>query len=371
MNDTINPGTLNSALKCNGCGAQLYFTPGTRNLKCDHCGASNAIETDQNPLVIEAFDYDFFVAHIDQHKKSDEMKVVSCSNCGSEAILSSYTTSDKCSFCAAALVLSPQNGQQYVPPHYILPFELNSQQAIEHFDTWLKKRWWAPNDLTKKVKSSSWTLQGIYLPHWIFDTDTLTRYQGERGDYYYTTESYTTTVNGKTEERTRSVQHTRWTAVAGMVSCNFYELEVPASKSLPQKTLKELAPWKFDQLVKFDERYMSGFRSETYQVSPEEGFTIAIEQTKHQIRSKIENAIGGDKQSVDSTATDYFNKGIKYIMLPVWTSAYNYNNKIYQFTVNASTGEVIGSHPRSKTKIFLFIFILLVILANVITRLQK
>lgn len=366
MNDTIRPGTLNSSLKCNGCGALLYFSPGTRNLKCDHCGESNAIAIDQTDTSIESVDFDHFIDHINQNKKSDDMKVVNCSNCGSQTVLSSFTTSDKCSFCAAPLVLSPQDGQQYLPPHYILPFEINRQQAIVNFQKWLKGLWWVPNDLAKKVNSNSSALEGIYLPHWSYDTDTITEYNGKRGDHYYTTETRTVTVDGKTETQTEEVVNTRWTPVSGSVNCSFNDLVVPASKSLPSRTLNKLAPWNFNQLVKFDERYMSGFRSETYQLDPQQGFLMATEQTKKTIKSEIEYDIGGDSQYVGNTETDYMNKAIKYIMLPVWTSAYSYKNKVYQFTVNASTGEVIGQRPISAKKIIQFILIVLAVIGLVI-----
>ena len=363
MNDTTLTGTLTPSLKCNGCGALLYFTPGTRNLKCDHCGDSNAIESDETDTLIKSVDYEHFIDHLAEHKKSDDLKVVNCSNCGSQTTLSSFTTSDKCSFCAAPLILSPEDGQQYLPPHYILPFEINRQQGIDYFQKWLKGLWWAPKDLAKNVDSSSSGLQGIYLPHWIYDTDTSTDYNGQRGEYYYTTENYTVTVEGKTENRTREVQHTRWWPVSGRVNCSFSDLIVPASKSLPTKTLNKLAPWNFHRLVKFDERYMSGFRSETYQIAPQEGLLMAIEQTKDQIRSAIRNDIGGDDQQIGDIETDYPNKAIKYIMLPVWASAYSYHNKIYQFTVNASTGEVIGQRPISVMRIVLFILTVLAVIA--------
>ena len=363
MDNIVSAGAANHSLKCNGCGALLEFAPGTRNLKCDHCGTCNAIENDQAQQMIESVDYEQFIDSIDQNKKTDDMKVVNCSNCGSQTVLSSFVTSDKCSFCTAPLVLSPQDGQQYLPPHYILPFELNKQQGTDCFQKWLKGLWWAPNDLTKKVNGSSSALQGIYLPHWTYDTDTVTDYNGERGDYYYTTESYTVTVDGKTETRTREVRHTSWSSVSGTVNCSFQDLIVPASKSLPDQTLTKLTPWNFNLLVKFDERYMSGFRSETYQIDPKQGLLRAIEQTENEIRSEIENDIGGDEQAIDNMNTDYLNKAIKYIMLPVWTSAYEYNNKIYQFTVNASTGEVIGQRPISVMKIVLFVLMVLALIA--------
>lgn len=371
MNDTASPGAVNHSLQCNGCGALLYFAPGTKSLKCDHCGESNAIETGNESQQIISVDLEEFFAGIDKNKVNNGNKVVNCSNCGSQTVLSAFVTSDKCSFCTAPLVLIPQEGQQYLPPHYILPFAITQREGVAYFEKWLKGLWWAPNDLTKKVSGASSPLNGIYLPHWTYDTDTVTDYTGERGDYYYTTETYTEEVDGKTVTRTRQVRHTSWSYASGTVHCSFEDLMVPASKSLPGDTLVKLEPWNFDMLVKFDERYMSGFRSETYQLAPEQGFDLAKQQTESTIHSAIRNDIGGDEQQIHNTDTTYHNNGIKYLMLPVWVSAYNYNNKIYQFTINASTGEVIGQRPTSYIKIALFVLMCLAIIAAIFFIIQS
>ncbi|UOE47190.1 hypothetical protein MTO98_22560 [Mucilaginibacter sp. SMC90] len=367
MNNPVNPSAINNSLNCSGCGALLHFNPGTHNLLCDYCGVSNVIESAPDSRDISPYDYEEFVAGIDNTKQSADLKVVNCKNCGSQTILDQFVTSDKCPFCTAPLVLDLESGQQYVPPHYILPFAVTQQQGVEFFKKWLKSLWWAPNDLAKKVSDSSSALKGVYLPHWTYDTYTVTDYSGERGDYYYTTETYTETVDGKTQTRTREVRHTSWSYASGTVECYFRDLMVPASNSLPEKTLNKLGPWNFDMLVKFDERYMSGFRSETYQLDPEQGFVKAAEQTVGEINSAIRDDIGGDEQRIDSTDTQYLDKAIKYLMLPVWVSAYNYNNKIYQFTVNASTGEVIGQRPVSVIKIILAVLLIIaLVIAGVI-----
>lgn len=364
MNGPVKPAdSISKSLKCAGCGALLHFVPGTRTLQCIYCGESNTIaDTGDNDAIVPV-DYDEFVAGIDVDKQTDDIKVVDCKNCGSQTVLDAAVTADKCPFCTAPLVLNLQAGKEYVPPHYILPFEVTQKQGAEFFQKWLKGLWWSPSDLAQKAGGSTSTLNGVYLPYWAYDTDTVTDYTGERGDYYYTTETYTETVDGKSQTRTRQVRHTSWSYASGTVECSFRDLLVAASKSLPEKTLNKLTPWKLHMLARFDERYTSGFRSETYQLSPELALEKAKAQTVSEIDSAIRNDIGGDEQRVDNTDTDYQNKAIKYIMLPVWVSAYNYNNKVYQFTVNASTGEVIGERPLSAIKIVLAVLLALALIA--------
>jgi hypothetical protein len=41
------------------------------------------------------------------------------------------------------------------------------------------------------------------------------------------------------------------------------------------------------------------------------------------------------------------------VLLPIWISAYRYNDQVYRFLVNARTGEVQGERPWSYVKISL------------------
>lgn len=371
MDGKTNLADINRSLNCGGCGALLHFEPGTHSLKCDYCGQSNAIQSDNDSREITSYDFDEFVAGIDTEKQGNNLKVVDCTNCGSQTLLDQYVSSDKCPFCTAPLVLNMTGGQQYVQPHYVLPFEVTKQQGIRFFNKWISNLWWSPNDLEKKVNGSTSILTGVYLPHWTYDTDTITDYTGERGDYYYTEETYTETVNGRTETKTRRVRHTSWSYASGTVYADFRDVMVPASQSLKAETLTKLEPWKLEMLVPFDERYMSGFRSETYQVDPKQGFISATEYMNGPIRSKIKDDIGGDEQRIDHTDTAYNNKALKYLVLPVWLSAYNYNNKVYQFTINASTGEVIGQRPLSWIKITLAILFVLMVIAGIVFYFQQ
>jgi hypothetical protein len=71
------------------------------------------------------------------------------------------------------------------------------------------------------------------------------------------------------------------------------------------------------------------------------------------IRGTIRRDIGGDEQRISSMNTRYSNLTYKHILLPVWLSAYRYGGRLYQFLVNARTGEVQGDRPYSWIKITL------------------
>ena len=128
---------------------------------------------------------------------------------------------------------------------------------------------------------------------------------------------------------------------------------VAASNSLPVKYLDRLEPWDLNNLVPYDTKYLSGFKSERYQVSLEDGFGKAKEKMEVVIREDIKKDIGGDRQQIHSLMSKYNNITFKHILLPLWISAYRYNNKPYRFMINARTGEVTGERPWSWIKITL------------------
>lgn len=344
--------SLTGTLKCSGCGAVLHFQPGTRSLRCDYCGNVNGIAAADAEVTIQSVPFDEFVRNQNNAAYTRSELLVKCANCGASTSLPAGVTSDKCPFCASPLVVDKSASTQVLKPHYVLPFVVASNQAGGNFRSWLKALWFAPSDLVNAVnESGSGALKGLYLPYWAYDSDTLTRYSGQRGEYYYITESYT--ENG--QRRTRQVRHTRWHPASGTVDLDFRNILVSASPSLPQKTATILEPWRLDQLEPFDERYLSGFRSETWQTDVVAGFAIAKTKMEPRIRTRICADIGGDEQLIDDMRTDYREPALKYIMLPVWISSYKYNGNVYQFVVNACTGEVTGERPWSWIKITLAI----------------
>lgn len=344
--------TINS-LKCQNCGAVLHYAPGTGSLKCDYCGTVNQIADTTLPGAVRAIDYDTFIAAEKDHTQlTQEAVVVKCTGCGASTTMLPNVTADQCPFCASPLVVDTTQTTAILQPHYVLPFAVKDSEALQYFRTWMSKRWFAPSDLVKKVKdSSSQQLKGVYIPHWSYDTDTETEYSGERGEYYYTTESYSVEVNGRTEWRTRQVRHTAWYAASGEVSNKFRDVLVSASPSLPLKMAQILEPWLLDQLRKYDGRYLSGFRAELYQTDAEQALEIAKKRMDPVIREEIRGDIGGDEQRIGNYDVAYNALGLKYLLLPVWISAYRYNGKLYHFAVNACTGEVTGDRPYSWTKI--------------------
>ncbi len=363
MEEFKNPKTsTQNEISCINCGNKLIFSPGTESLKCEACGAVNTIEIDENERYIatQEIDYLDFIRNMASEQNTVEVTTVKCSGCGAETSFDPNVVSDECDFCGSPLVAADAHKSKVVEPKAMLPFKITDKESLDLFKKWLKKLWFAPNKLKDYARQAE-KLSGIYIPYWTYDSDTRTHYTGQRGTDYQRTETYT---NSEGETETRTVTETVWTSVSGRVSRFFDDVLVPASESLPLKYVEELEPWDLENLVPYNTKYLSGFKSETYQIDIEQGFGRAKDKMEMQIRSDIRRDIGGDHQRINSVNTNYDAITFKHILLPLWISAYKYNDKIYRFLVNGRTGEVQGERPWSWIKITLAVIAVLSIIGG-------
>lgn len=329
---------------CRQCGAKLEFSPGTTELVCPYCGTKNAIVTDE---AVQELDYESALRNLRTAAPSAQVPVVHCDSCGADVTVPENTTSFSCPFCAANIV-SQVRASTVVRPNAVLPFRVTRDNAIDAFRNWLKSRWLAPSALKREGRLDA-SVSGIYIPAWTYDTRTVTDYTGQRGDAYYVTR--TRVVNGQTQTYTE--RHVRWSFASGRVFVDFDDVLVEATPSLNRDDLEHLRPWDLKACLPYRDEFLAGFRAEAY--PPEMDLPRCFEQAKQAMQGQIDSAIcsdiGGDEQRIDEKRTRYNDITFKNLLLPVWVSAYRYQNKVYRFLVNARTGEVRGQRPWSPLKI--------------------
>lgn len=346
----------NLSITCKQCGGRIAYEPGVQSLKCVHCGAENTIEVRDE--AIEELDFEHFLAEAAGREEKLEVVMVKCSGCGASSTLPPNVVSGACPFCGTNLVVKSGTTSTLLKPKSLLPFTIDQKAALERLQTWLSGLWFAPFGFKKAQKNVD-RFAGVYIPYWTFDAHTESDYSGERGDAYYTTETYTTTENGRTVTRTRQVRHIRWSPAAGRVALDFDDLLVLASHSLPDKHTAALEPWDLENLAPFDEKFLAGFRTEAYQVTLAQGFDQARAAMEAPIAQAVRRDIGGDEQRIHALDTRHSAITFKHILLPIWISAFRYQDKVFRFLINGRTGEVQGERPWSAVKIAMLVLAIL------------
>lgn len=345
---------VDGELKCRDCGAVLKYAPGTVHLKCEYCGAANEIagtgNAEADAAATREIDFEKFLSESFSKEEKQDVVTVKCGGCGANVSLKPNVTADACPFCATNLVVTNGSTSSILKPKSLLPFKIEKGDALQRFRKWLSGLWFAPNKLKHYAQNDS-GLSGMYIPYWTYDSKTASSYRGERGDDYTVSESYTTTENGKAVTRTRMVTKTRWTSVSGSVKDDFDDVLVVASKSLPVSYAQALEPWDLKELTAFNEKFLSGYRTESYQIDVKEGWDHARKIMDGRIRVSVCRDIGGNHQRIHALNTSYAGTTFKHALFPIWISAYRYHGKVYRFLVNGRTGEVQGERPWSWAKI--------------------
>jgi DNA-directed RNA polymerase subunit RPC12/RpoP len=348
----ITSQTVQQDFLCKSCGAKLVFLPGTKSLNCEYCGARNDIEVKDEE--IKELDLNHYIENYKDTASTIDIVTVKCTSCSAQTTFDKSVVSNFCAFCGSPIVVKDATTNTIFKPKGILPFQVDKKSAEKAYLTWLGKIWWAPFGFKKQVQTNE-KLTGVYIPYWTYDADTSSDYSGERGDDYTVMESYTTTENGKTVTRQRPVTRTRWSHTSGNVTHFFDDVLVIASNSLPRAKTEKLEPWDLTNLVPFSEAYISGFRTECYQVDLKNGLQYAKSRMDSYIEDLIRQDIGGNHQRISSVDTQYSGMTFKHLLLPIWISAYRYKKKSYRYLVNGRTGEVQGEYPVSVLKIIMVV----------------
>jgi len=347
---------------CTKCGASLVFCADVGALKCEYCGEINRITPPKLPIYEN--DLQDALYQLEKRPKVDLRSNMhaKCPSCGADFDMEAHLRSTKCPFCATPVVT---NLDIFMPlaPKSLLPFKINQKEAKEVFKKWVGNLWFAPNALKEFTKADS-KFTGIYLPYWTYDSQTHTRFSGLRGDTYYERVRRRVYINGREEIVEDMVARVEWTPVSGTIERFFDDVLIGATKTIPRKLVDALQPWDLENLQNYDEKYLSGFESEVYQVALDDGFHYAKEYMAYEIREAIRYKIGGDKQQITDMKIYHDKSSFKYILLPIWTAHFKYKDKDYRFAINARSGKIQGERPYSKTKIFLAILLALAVAAT-------
>ena len=347
---------------CPGCAASLLFEPKDGCLTCPYCGRSEQIPA--AAAQVEERSYEAYLRERPEQmaRLSAGAQEIACKSCGAVVTFEPPAVAGECPFCAVKIVTQAKSADPLLAPEGTLPFRVTGAQATSEIRRWLASRWFAPDALKRLARPEA--IQGVYLPYWTYDAYTTSHYTGERGEYYYETETYTETDSeGRSQTRTREVRRTRWYPVSGTVARWFDDVLVLATKWLPPQRLDSLEPWDLAELKPYDPAFLAGYQAQRYQVGLADGFERARQKMAGVIRGDVAADIGGDEQRVHDVATSYSGVTFKHLLLPVWISAYRFQQKAFQVMVNARTAEVQGARPYSFWKIaFLVLAIVLAIL---------
>lgn len=316
---------------CEACGA-----PVERHDKfCPACGCPHEVATIVEAEIVES-----------------AQKHFRCENCGAEVATDPDQRSYVCPFCDSTVVVeySPERtGRQ--APEFVIGFAVTPEQAQEYFQRWIRESsWFRPGDL--KTATIAEKQKGVYLPFWSFSMLAISQWSASIGEYWYRTETYTTTnAQGKTETRTRRVRETEWWPLAGNHHRYYSGYLISGSRGLPQRDAERIKPFQLPALKRYEPYFLAGWLSEEYSVARNDALELCRREFYRREQQNIASFLPGDTHQQLAVSTKFQHENSDLCLLPVYILSYRYRDKLYRFLVNGQTGKSAGDKPVSWLRI--------------------
>ena len=298
--------------RCVNCGGNVVYDPAKKKMVCLSCGGSDCQELvpSQEPVI--------------------------CINCGSQIPYTEYQSAGRCPSCGTYLLRDDKVNYPY-GADVILPFKISKHEAEEKLRNEFGKKLFIPGTfLSQKTLEA---LKGVYVPFWMYDYDSDVAY-----------EAIGTKVRSWTSGDKRYTE-TSYFDVGRSLHVNYEGIPVDASIAMEDGIMDLMEPYNYKELMQHDNKYLSGFDAETYNMPPNE--------VEPRAQAKAEKA---NRDWVRSTTTGYSSltnerfrnnnrlTGTKFGLMPVWVYEYRFQGKNYKFYVNGQTGKCVGTEPKSMSK---------------------
>ena len=326
----------------------MIYNPTTQGLYCPYC--DNQREIKKYPTRLRDYHEERSDSVVD-----DSTQTYKCPNCGGEISYDAYVTSTKCPFCSATNVVKLDSTQGLIP-NGILPFLLTKEMACEAGTRWIKKKFFAHGAFKKNFKPENFN--GVYVPSYLFSSDTFTRYKARLGEHY------TVTVGSGKNRRTET--RTRWFSVSGELSKYFKDIIVEATKQLTQDEMNRISPYDTENLEAYQKEYIAGFSSERNDASLDEGILVARNIMDAEIQREALSRYRYDVVGSFDAETSYSAIGFHYALVPIWIFGCKHKDKQYRYIVNGRTGRSYGKYPLSVGKIAALVIAVLAVVVTFI-----
>lgn len=302
--------------RCKNCGGNVVYDPDKQKMFCPHCDG------------------------IDSEEKESKGTVTECMNCGAPLEVKEYNSTCKCEYCGSYMVLDERIADAY-EPELVLPFKIGMKKAVGMLKEEFKSRIFTPSSFLSE--STLEEMKGMYVPFWMYDYQAKCEYAGKGTKVRVWT-------SGNTE-----YTETSYYRVERNMDIDFDKIPVDASVQMQDDVMDLMEPFDYGQLEGFQDKYLSGFYGEIYNMGADQLEDRAKQKAEKDAESLLRETLNGYTTLIpEHQTTDLDRNGVHYVLLPVWKYLYKYQGKDYDFYVNGQTGKIIGSTPVSKKKVLAY-----------------
>lgn len=284
-----------------------------------------------------------------------------CPQCGAAVELPEGRVSDLCAFCETPLVDAQAAAERV---DLVAGFDLDARQAAARLRRFLQDHRWAPEPVRQTAAPER--LHGVLVPFYAYDGIARSRYNARVGLHWYRTESYTVTVNGRSQRRTRQVRETEWFDTGGFHVAQYTHQLVSGSRGLPEAEANQLEPFDLGRCRPWTPALSAGWVAELPDIDHTRASQVAADEVAERENRAITGFLPGDTHAQVRNSTQLDVQAVQLVLLPVWIATYRWQGTVFRVLVNGQTGEVVGTMPRSPWKIGCAVALVLAVVAGLV-----
>ena len=346
--------------RCPKCGAtDISIQPGTGMLQCSFCRNVFELGQREGPADANLLRGEKIGSGAANITQPDYTHVtMKCQGCGAEVVINvDETMTARCHWCRHLLSLENQIPNGAVPD-MVLPFILSRQQAQAKIEEFVKKRQFFAHPRFRKEFTTE-NILGVYLPYLVVDANTHSDMQGYAG---HVARSYTV-GSGKNQHRVYDIDIYN---IGRNFDLLIDDLTVEASSARrdinrrinTNNIINSIMPFDVQNSVPYNGNYLKGFSSERRDTNIDDVRGLAYTQLADIARFQAGKTTSYYDAGVVWTTENTAASGMlwKAAYLPVWLYSYyekksDGNHILHYVSVNARTGETMGSVPLNTARL--------------------
>jgi Zn finger protein HypA/HybF involved in hydrogenase expression len=339
--------------KCPNCGATTKFDVAAGGVACEHCG--HVAQARATVVGYTAAQSEFTLEALNKAEKGWGVarQELHCESCGADLALAAETLSNRaltatCPFCASHNVnLRAAQNADAIRPRFLIPFKFKPEDTLKTAKHWLGQGWFHPDELAKSAHVSRFA--GVYLPFWTFSAHITADWKAEVG--YERQESYYD--SDSKEWQTRTVIDWRWES--GRVEVPLENWLTPGTSRVSNALLRQALPFQLGDLVTYSPDYLAGWQAQAYDVTLPKAWETGKAEMREEAKRACYRDIPTSHVRSFSMTGDFADESWRYVLLPMYLTAYKFESKTYQVMVNGQTGKIVGQKPVAWWKVWLAI----------------
>lgn len=289
---------------------------------------------------------------------------LACESCGAALELDEAQRSTICPFCASPSVVERPATRDRPTPRFAIGFAIPREHAQSSVRAWAREGLFRHSGLDAADIAE---LRGAYVPAFLYSAAGEAEFSARIGENYQVTETYTVTVNGKTQIRTRTVTKTEWRSLAGRWAGYAHDILVTASRGIANTELEALEPYDMRSIRRYTPALISGWIAEDPTMDQAQCLELARGEAGAEVGRRLAAFMPGDKHDSLQYGWRMTAESVDLVLVPVWIIAVRHraDKPPLRVLVNGLSGKLVSAKkPLSWWKIALAIAIVLAVVGG-------